>query len=62
MKKVTKMIISLLLLLTFLVLSYYVNNIKNKNTISSVENNYQKTIGWWIWIQSTQINKNYWEE
>lgn len=62
MKKITKMIIILLLLLTFLVLYYYVNNIKNKNTLSSVENNYQETIGGWIWIQSTQINKNYWEE
>lgn len=63
MKPKYKIIILLTLILTFLILYYYMNNIKNKNNIEDLGNQIlNENVWWWIWVHSSEIQKDYWED
>ncbi len=63
MKTKYKAILLIILILTFLILYYYMNNIKIKNNIDKVDNQiFNDNIWWGIWVHSSTIQKDYGED
>lgn len=63
MKKIIIILITILLTLSIIYL-YYLKIEKNKKVSDDITQDISldKNMWWWIWVESSQLKKDYWED